>query len=262
MSKRKLLLKHGSATTLISVSFIMCMHIFFFIFELSNYVTSFVVGANVVPFKYIGNKTSMIFTRYTTLIFFILFFVTYIEYLSFKNFLLCGDIKTNPGSFNRCKSISFYHWNLTGMLACNYKKFYLVEAFVISKNFDIFCISETFLDSSVDNIYDGLNINGYTLVRSYYPSNTKRGSVAIYFKDHLPVIRMNDISSMNESIILEIRLTNYKCFSTGLSRSLSRSEDQFDELCLNFNVLMSNINDEKLLAFIITGDFNARSKNW
>ena len=71
---------------------------------------------------------------------------------------------------------------------------------------------------------------------------------------------MNDISSMNESIILEIRLTNYKCFSTGLSRSLSQSEDQFDELCLSFNVLMSNINDEKLLAFIITGDFNARSK--
>ena len=108
MSKRKLLLNHDSATMLLGVSFIMCMHIFLFLFELSNYVTSFVVGAIVVPFKYIGNKTSMIFTRYTTLIFFILSFVTYTEPLHFKN-LLCGDIETNPGPNIWCKSILFYH---------------------------------------------------------------------------------------------------------------------------------------------------------
>ena len=115
---------------------------------------------------------SMIFTRYATLIFFILSLATYTEYLRFINLLLCGDIETNPGPFNRCKFISLYHWNLNGKLACNREKFHLVEAFVVSNNIDIFCISETFLDSSVDNIYDGLNINGYTLVRRNYPSNT------------------------------------------------------------------------------------------
>ena len=228
------------------------MHIFLFLFELSNYVTSFVVGAIVVPFKYIGNKTSMIFTRYTTLIFFILSLVTYTEYLRFINLLLCGDIETNPGPFNRCKFISLYHWNLNGKLACNREKFHLVEAFVVSNNIDIFCISETFLDSSVDNIYDGLNINGYTLVRSDHPSNTKRGAVAIYYKDHLPVIRRNDIFPLHESIVLEIRLANNKCFLTSLYRSPSQSKDQFDEFCSNFNMLMSNIKDEKTLASIFT----------
>ena len=88
ISKRKLLLNHDSATVLLRVSFIMCMHIFLFLLELSNYVTSLVVGATVFPFKYIGNKTSMIYTRYTTLIFFILSFVTYSEYLRFKNLLV------------------------------------------------------------------------------------------------------------------------------------------------------------------------------
>ena len=88
MSKRKLLLNHDSATVLRRVSFIMCMHIFLFLLELSNYVTSLVVGATVFPFKYIGNKTSMIYTRYTTLIFFILSFATYSEYLRFKNLLV------------------------------------------------------------------------------------------------------------------------------------------------------------------------------
>ena len=88
ISKRKLLLNHDSATVLLRVSFIMCMHIFLFLLELSNYVTSLVVGATVFPFKYIGNKTSMIYTRYTTLIFFILSFVTYSEYLRFENLLV------------------------------------------------------------------------------------------------------------------------------------------------------------------------------
>ena len=135
-----------------------------FLFELSNYVTSFVVGAIAVPFKYIGIKNSMLFTRYTTLIFLILSRVTcteYLKYLRFINILLCDDIETNSEHFNRCKSISFSHWNLNGLLACNREKFHLVEAFAVSKNIDIFFISETFLDSSVDNIYGGLYINGY-----------------------------------------------------------------------------------------------------
>ena len=80
------------------------------------------------------------------------------------------------------------------MLASNREKFHLVEAFFVSNNIDIFCISEIFLDSSVDNIYDGLNTSGYTLAGSDQPSNTKRGGVVIYYKDHLPVLRRNDIS--------------------------------------------------------------------
>ena len=116
----------------------MYVHIFLFLFELSNYVTSFVVGAIAVPFKDIGNKTSMIFTRYRTLIFFILSLVTHTEYLRFTNRLLCGDIETNPGRFSRCKIISFYHWNLYGLLVRNREKFHLVEAFVVSSNIDIF----------------------------------------------------------------------------------------------------------------------------
>ena len=164
MLKRKHFLNHDSATVLFGVGFIMCMHTFLFFLELSNYVTSFVVGAIAVPFKYTGNKTSMIFTRYTTLIFFILSLVTYTEYFRFINLFLCSDIKTNPGPFNRCKFISFYHWNLNGLLARNHKKLHVVEAIVVINNIDVFCISETFLDTSVDNIYDGLNMNGYTLV--------------------------------------------------------------------------------------------------
>ena len=46
------------------------------------------------------------------------------------------------------------------------------------------------------------------MVRSDHPCNTKHAGVAICYKDHLPVIGRNDISSLHESIVLEIRLAN------------------------------------------------------
>ena len=43
-------------------------------------------------------------------------------------------------------------------------------------------------------------------------------------------------------------------FPTSLHRSPSQNKDQFDEFSSNFNMLMSNINDEKPIASIITGE--------
>ena len=69
------------------------------------------------------------------------------------------------------------------------------EDFVVSNNIDFFCISETFLDSFDDNIYDSLNINDHNLMHSDHQSNAKPGAVAIYYKGNLLVISRNDISS-------------------------------------------------------------------
>ena len=131
------------------------------------------------------------------------------------------------------------------MLARNPENLHLVEVIVVSNNIYIFCISQPFLDSFVNNIYDGININGHTLVRSDHPSNTEHGGIAIYYKSHLPVIRRNDISSLNENILLEIHPAN-KCFLTRVYKPPSQSKDQFNEFCSSFNMLMSNINDKKL----------------
>ena len=157
------------------------------------------MGAIVDPFKYICNKTSPILTRYTTLAFLFCFL---------------------PHIPNTSVSKTLFYMVIL-KLARNLEKFYLAEAFVVSSNIDIFCMPETFLDSSVDNTLDGLNINGYTLVQSNHTSNTKLGGVTIYYKDHLPLIRRNGISSLNESIFLEIRPVDIKCFLTSLNRSVS-----------------------------------------
>ena len=116
-------------------------------------------------------------------------------------------IGTNHGLFNWCHSIIFYHGILYGLLGLTREKFHLIEAFIVSNNTTIFCISETFLDSSADGIYDELNISDYTSVQIDDP-NTKCICVTIYYKYHLPVIRSDDIFSLKESVVLKIGLVS------------------------------------------------------
>ena len=47
---------------------------------------------------------------------------------------------------------------------------------------DIICLSETYLDSTIQSDNDNLEILGYNLVRSDHPSNNRRGGVCIYYK--------------------------------------------------------------------------------
>ena len=63
--------------------------------------------------------------------------------------LECGNTEINPGPRRFCFIKSCY-WNLNGLAAHDFVKMSLVEAFVATHNFDIICLSETFLDSSID----------------------------------------------------------------------------------------------------------------
>ena len=54
-SKRKPLFNHDSATYLLDIIFIMCLHRFQFLFELSIFVSCFVVGTIDASFKYVAN---------------------------------------------------------------------------------------------------------------------------------------------------------------------------------------------------------------
>ena len=50
------------------------------------------------------------------------------------------------------------------------------------RNFDIICLSETFLNSSLDSEDDRLKLEGYKLIRSDHPSDSKKGGVCVYYR--------------------------------------------------------------------------------
>ena len=90
----------------------------------------------------------------------------------------------------------------------------------------------------------------------------KRGGVCIYYKEHIPLIKRDDICTLDNCLVTEIRLQSEKCFLTCIYRSPSQNNEEFENFCVNFDLLLSNINEEIPICSIITRDFNARSSNW
>ena len=63
---------------------------------------------------------------------------------------LCGDIEKNPGpkkDFSQTFSIG--HCNLNSLVAYNFTKVALLKAYLSVQRYDIFCISETYLNFSI-----------------------------------------------------------------------------------------------------------------
>ena len=53
----------------------------------------------------------------------------------------------------------FCHWNLNGLAAHEFVKIPLIEAIITTHNFDIISLSKTFLDSTIPQNDQNININ-------------------------------------------------------------------------------------------------------
>ena len=72
-----------------------------------------------------------------------------------------GDVEVNPGPQNSVsKCLPIYHLNLNSISAHDYSKLFLLKAYVSVHKFDIICLSETYLDSTVPLDDDSLVISG------------------------------------------------------------------------------------------------------
>ena len=97
--------------------------------------------------------------------------------------------RINPGPTKKPSSwfnFSICHWNLNNLISHNCEKVNLLEAYNAVNKFDIICLSESFLDSSILTENNNLKINGYKMVRADHPNNVKRGGVCAYVRETLP----------------------------------------------------------------------------
>ena len=120
----------------------------------------------------------------------LLYSVTIVNYVwyFFRLLELSGDIEFNPGpKLGSSQSFSICHWNLNSMPAHNYSKISLLTAYISIHNFDIICLSETYLKSTIDISNGNLKIPGYTMYRVDHTFDVKRGGVCIYYKTMLPL---------------------------------------------------------------------------
>ena len=127
--------------------------------------------------------------------------------------------------------------------------------------FDILCISETHLDSSVLKDGNALSIEGYSIIRADHPSNTKRGGLYIYYNDKISVRQMSNIS-LPKCLAYEIVIGKKKGYVITLYRSPGQNQGEFEHFLLSLENLLGNIWNKDPAFKILLGDFNARSKGW
>ena len=72
----------------------------------------------------------------------------------------------------------------------------------------------------------------------------------------------NDICSLSECIVCEVKVNNKKYFLTCLYRSPSQASDEFVIFKHNLEDTISNIELENPFMSLLTGDFNDRCSNW
>ena len=104
-------------------------------------------------------------------------------------------------------------------------------------------------------------IEGYTLIRSDHPSNTKKGGVCIYYKESLSV-RIVNIPSLTECLVCEVTIQNKKGYVAVVYRSPSQSTSEFESFLSGLEDLLSNAFCSKSKFTVVLGDLNARPPAW
>lgn len=74
--------------------------------------------------------------------------------------------------------IFFYYWNLNSTSTHDFSKASLLKTLIICKQYDIICLTETFLDFLIERTDNRLNTEEYNLIRVDFLGNKKKeGSV-------------------------------------------------------------------------------------
>ena len=201
------------------------------------------------------------FSQFCHYIIFTILFNFFVQFFFHIILTTHEDIEVNPGPLKIQNNISICHWNLNSLTSHNSCKLSLLQAYNSIHNYDILCLSETYLNSTIDNDDRNLTLNGYKLVRADHPSNVKRGGVAIYYKESLAA-RIVDTSYLKESLLLEITLKAGKCFVATVYRSPSQSSDDFEIFLNEFEKLLNYTSIDKRSVTAILGDFNSRCSRW
>ena len=59
-----------------------------------------------------------------------------------------------------------------------------------------------------------IKIDGYDLIRSGHPSNSKKMEYLFFYKEHIPLVKRDNISTLDNFLVMEICLKREKCFLT------------------------------------------------
>lgn len=153
---------------------------------------------------------------------------------------------------NTKSNIRIAHLNICSLKSREH--FTLLKDSVVSNNFDIFTISETWLDSSVNN--ESIHIPGYTLYRQDRGPHKPGGGLCVYIKKNYKVSSLENVSSVSDNNFQQLWLkVQSRCYKSFVICTVYRPPST----PLNFIDDLANSLIESLLSgldVIILGDLN------
>ena len=92
----------------------------------------------------------------------------------------CSDIEENPGL--KYSLLAFCYWNLNGLNAHDFTQI-LLQAYITQHNYEIIYVTETFSNFSILSDDSRIMIDGYNLIRSDHPSDSKKVEFVSFIKN-------------------------------------------------------------------------------
>ena len=135
----------------------------------------------------------------------------------------------------------------------------MIIAYNTLQKFDVICISETYLNSSVNE--NLVLIPGDPFLRSDHRGNLKKDGVCLYYKENLS-LRQIETPYFSQCLLCELIIQNKVGYIAAIHRSPSHSVNEFDDFLLNFEKRLNQVSQLKSSFLVALDDFNARSRSW
>ena len=147
---------------------------------------------------------------------------------------LNNSLNESEVTYPKLKGFKIGHLNIASLMKHKDELF----IFISKQHFDVLCINETRLDSSINS--SEVNIAGYDLIRK--DRNRNGGGVAIYARSVIPYINRTElISDTVEAICVEIRKPKSKPLLIFTWYRPPGSKPQFFN---DFETFLKNIDNE------------------
>ena len=117
-----------------------------------------------------------------------------------------------------------------------HKKHYTISAYNSVYRYDIIC-KESFLDPTISDDDNILQVEEYNLIRADHPDNIKRRGVCLYFKKSLALMKI-ELSDITECLLCEVNVKGQVGFIIVSYHSPSQTSSQFDDFLSNCEKLI------------------------
>ena len=172
--------------------------------------------------------------------------------------IISGSVHPNPGPD---KDLTICHVNMRSLQphdrSCKLDELY--SKLCLEKEYDVICVSETWLDDSIPD--SDVVLTDYQIFRK--DRNRHGGGVAIYVHDALAVQNLADMDIDGlESKCLEIRIRSKNILIACIYRPPGQRSPDITDFLEKFQTLIDLMYVRSPQSIIIMGDFNDRCIKW